>query len=113
MQIVRGPDNVMFAANNTGEIYSLQDTDGDGLEDHATLFCDVRQEGLRAPAGIVFKGRDLYVGTAQGVWIYTDTDGDLKADGSKPFLTNVPHSEYPYEWTSALTFGPDGYLYLG
>ena len=50
VQIVRGPDNLMYAANHTGEIYSLRDTDGDGLEDHAALFCDVKEQGLRSPA---------------------------------------------------------------
>lgn len=112
VQIVRGPDDVIYAANHTGEIYSLHDTDGDGLEDHAELFCDVKEDGLRAPAGIVFKGQDLYVGAAQEVRVYTDLDGDRKADTSRTFLGNLPHSEHPYEWTSALTFGPDGYLYL-
>jgi putative heme-binding domain-containing protein len=102
----------MFAANNTGEIYSLLDTDGDRLEDHAELFCNVADDGLRSPAGLVFKGRDLYVGTAQEVRIYTDTNGDGKADESRTFFDNIPHSEHPYEYTSALTFGPDDYLYL-
>ena len=112
VQIVQGPDGVMFAANNTGEIYSLHDTDGDGLEDHAELFCNVTDDGLRAPVGLVFKGRDLYVGTAQEVRIYTDTNGDGSADNSRTFFDNIPHSEHPYEYTSALSFGPDDYLYL-
>jgi putative heme-binding domain-containing protein len=112
VQIVSGPDNLMYAANHTGEIYSLRDTDGDGLEDHATLFCDVKEQGLRSPASIAFKGRDLYVGTAQEVRVYTDTDGDLTADENRIFLKDIPHSEHPYEWSSALTFGSDGQLYL-
>ena len=112
VQIVRGPDDVLYAANHTGEIYSLRDTDGDGLEDHAELFCDVKEEGLRAPAGMIFKGQDLYVGTAQEVRIFTDLDGDRKADTSRTFFGNLPHSEHPYEWTSALSFGPDDHLYL-
>lgn len=111
-QIVQGPDNIMYAANHTGEIYSLHDTDRDGLEDHAELYCDVKEEGLRAPAGMIFKGQDLYVGTAQEVRIYTDLDGDQRADTSRTFFGNLPHSEHPYEWTSALTFGPDDHLYL-
>lgn len=111
-QIVRGPDGVMYAANHTGEIYSLHDTDGDTLEDTARLFCNVTDDGLRAPAGLAFQGRDLYVGTAQEVRIYTDRDGDGRADTSRTFFDEIPHSEHPYEWTSALTFGPDGYLYL-
>ena len=112
VQIVRGPDDVIYAANHTGEIYSLLDTDGDQLEDHAILFCDVRDQGLRSPASMAFKGRDLYVGTAQEVRIYSDTDGDRKADQNRSFLKDIPHSEHPYEWCSGLTFAQDGSLYL-
>lgn len=109
--LLLGPDSLMYVANHTGEIYTLRDTDGDGLEDTAQLFCDVRKDGLRAPAGMAFKGRDLYVGTAQEIRIYTDLDGDGRADTSRTFLNAVPHSEHPYEWSSALTFGPDEHLY--
>lgn len=112
VQVVRGPDNIIYAANHTGEIYSLLDTDGDQLEDHAILFCNVRDQGLRSPASMAFKGRDLYVGTAQEVRIYTDTDGDRKSDQNRSFLKDIPHSEHPYEWCSGLTFAPDGSLYL-
>ena len=112
VQIVRGPDQVMYVANHTGEIYTLHDTDGDGLEDTGRLFYDVRRDGLRAPAGMAFRGRELFVGTAQEVRVYTDLDGDLVADSSYTFWGNIPHSEHPYEWTSALTFGPDDHLYL-
>jgi putative heme-binding domain-containing protein len=102
----------MYVANNTGEIYALTDSDGDGLEDHARLFCDVRNDSLRAPASMVFKGKELYVGTAQEVRIYADHDGDGLAEFSQTFFDNIPHSEHPYEWTSGLTFGPDNHLYL-
>lgn len=112
VQVVRGPDDVIYAANHTGEIYSLTDTDGDNLEDHATLYCDVKEQGLRSPASIAFNGRDLYVGTAQEVRIYSDNDGDRKAESNRSFLKDIPHSEHPYEWCSGLTFDPDGNLYL-
>ncbi len=112
VQVVRGPDDVIYAANHTGEIYSLTDTDGDKLEDHATLYCDVREQGLRSPASIAFNGRDLYVGTAQEVRIYSDNDNDRKADSNRSFLKDIPHSEHPYEWCSGLTFAQDGSLYL-
>jgi putative heme-binding domain-containing protein len=110
--LARDPDGVMYVANLTGEIYSLHDTDGDGLEDTARLFHDLKAEGVRGPSGLQFRGPELYVGTSRGVRIYADTDGDGLADTGRWLLEGVPDSEHPYEWTSALTFGPDDYLYL-
>ena len=111
VQVVRGPGDLMYVANHTGEVYTLQDTDGDGLEDSAHLFLDVRKDGLRSPASLVFRGNDLFVGTAQEVRVYADRDNDRQADTSYTFFGDLPHSEHPYEWTSALTFGPDDHLY--
>lgn len=111
VKVILGPDKLIYVANNTGEIYTLHDTDQDGLEDHARLFCDVKDEGLRSPVSIIFKDQDLYVGTAEEIRIYSDQDGDGAADSSRTFFNNIPQSEHPYEWTSGLTFGADGYLY--
>jgi putative heme-binding domain-containing protein len=111
VKVILGPDNLIYVANNTGEIYTLHDTDNDGLEDHARLFCDAKEDGLRSPVSIIFKENELYVGTAEEIRIYTDTDGDGTSDSTRTFFNNIPQSEHPYEWTSGLTFGPDGYLY--
>ena len=54
-----GPDDVMYAANYTGEIFSLHDTDGDKLEDHAKLYCNVTKDSLRYPTTMIFKGDKL------------------------------------------------------
>lgn len=107
-----GPEGVIYGANLTGEIFSIHDTDGDGLEDTARLFHDLRDEGIRTPTGMVFRDGELYVGTPQGVRVYADRDRDGRADTSRPLFQGAPVSEHPYEWTSALTFGPDGHLYL-
>ena len=110
--LTRGPDGLIYGANLTGEIFSLHDTDGDGLEDTARLYHDLRTDSVRFPTGMLFRGRDLYVGTPQGVRIYTDLDGDGRADTSRVFFGGAPQSDHPYEWTSALTLGPDEHLYL-
>ena len=106
-----GPGGRVYAANYTGEIYSLQDTDGDGLEDHAKLYCDVKNDSLRYPTSMIFNGNKLYVGTTQEIRIYEDTDSDEVADDSYTFFTGFPYTLHPFDWTFGLEFGPDGYLY--
>ena len=37
IQLAMGPGEKIFAANQGGEVYTLEDSDGDGLEDEAVL----------------------------------------------------------------------------
>lgn len=111
IQLALGPGGVLYACNQTGEVYSLRDADGDGLEDTGVLYCNVTEFGLRSPGGFTHKGDTIYVGTAQQIRAFRDLDNDGKADTSWVFFDDIPHSDHPYEWTSALTFGPDGWLY--
>lgn len=110
--VTAGPDGRMYAANYTGEIYSLVDSNGDGIEDTAQLFCDVKDDGLRYPTSILFKDNDLYVATTREVRIYTDADGDGRADSSRTFFRGFPWTLAVECWTFGLCFGPDDYLYL-
>jgi glucose/arabinose dehydrogenase len=98
-------------ANYSGEIFRLIDSDNDGLEDTATLFCRVTDDGLRSPTTIAFHGRELYVGTTQEIRAYEDVDGDGKADRSRTVL-KLPYSNDPQDWTFGLCFAPDGSLYF-
>ena len=111
IKISLGPGGRIFAANQTGEVYALRDSDGDGLEDEAVLYCDVGQQGLNSPGGFTFRGDTVFIGTRQEIRAYRDTDGDGKADTSWTFFKDFPHGAHPYEWTSGLCFGPDGWLY--
>ena len=110
--IGRAPDGTIFAANYTGELYRLVDTDGDGLEDTAQLYADVRQDGLRYPTSLAFRGREVFVGTAQQVRVYEDTDGNGTADRSRAFFEGIPFSGHTFDWTFGLCWGPDGWLHL-
>jgi len=112
IQIALGPGGVMYAANQTGEVYSLTDTDEDGLEDMALLYCNVKDFGLRSPAGFTCRGDTIYIGTSQQIRAFRDRDKDGKADTSWVFFDKIPNSEHPYEWTNAFSFGPDGWLYF-
>ena len=113
IQLKLGPEGVLYAANQTGEVYSLRDTDHDGLEDMALLYCNVKDFGLRSPSGFTYHGDTIYVGTAQQIRAFVDLDKDGKADKSWVVFDKIPNSEHPYEWTTGLCFGPDGWLYFG
>jgi putative heme-binding domain-containing protein len=106
-----GEDGFIYVSNQSGEIFSIRDTDRDGLEDSA-LFCDVSDQGLRSPSSFVFKNNLLYVGTSEQIRIYQDVDSDGDADTSWVFFDRFPNSKHPYEWTTGLNFGPDGKLYF-
>lgn len=111
IQLALGPRGVLYAANQTGEIYTLHDSDGDGWEDSTALYCNVHHSGLRSPVGFSHKGDTVYVGTAQQIRAYLDTNHDHRSDTSWAFYDQIPQSEHPYEWISGLTFGPDQWLY--
>ena len=112
IQLAKGPQGRLFAANQSGEVYTLRDSDNDGIEDEALLYCNVTEQGLRSPGGFAYRGDTVYIGTSEEIRIYIDKNKDNKADNSWTFFNDIPHSEHPYEWTCGLTFGPDGWLYF-
>jgi len=112
IQIAAGPEDKMYAMNQTGEVYTLHDSDGDGLEDSTAMYCHVGDVALRSPVGFAYRGDTVYIGTAQQIRAFLDFNNDGKADTSWMFYDKIPNSEHPYEWTSGLQFGPDGWLYV-
>jgi len=112
IQVALGPDGKIFAANQSGEVYTLEDSDGDGIEDEAVLYCNITELNLRSPAGFAHRSDTIYIGTAQEIRAFLDINKDGKADTSWTFFNEIPHSQHPYEWTSGLNFGPDGWLYF-
>lgn len=112
VQVSLGPGGRIFGANQSGEIYTLHDSNGDGIEDEAKLYADINEFGLHSPVGFAHKGDTVFIGTRTEVRAYLNLDQDAQADTSWTFFSGYPVSEHPYEWTSALNFGPDGWLYL-
>ena len=110
--IKSGPGGRLYAGNQTGEIYSLFDSNGDGFEDEAQLYTNVADFGLKIPAGFAHKGDTVFIGTSQEIRAFIDKDGDFKADTSWTFFNKIPYSVHPYEYTSALSFDAAGWLYF-
>jgi putative membrane-bound dehydrogenase-like protein len=88
-----------------GWIKTLEDTDGDGKADKATLFGETKTGGM----GMCFDGNDLYFSGDGWFSCYRDRNGDGKADGP-------PEKFFPLHFTEhgghAMRKGPDGWWYL-
>lgn len=112
IQLALGPKGLLYAANQTGEVYTLHDSDDDGLEDSTALYCNVTDYALRSPVGFASRGDTVFIGTAQQVRAFIDLNNDNRADTSWVFFDKIPNSEHPYEWTSGMRFGPGGWLYV-
>src|SRR5262249_35849064 len=67
------------------EVRLVEDTDGDGYADKATVFAD----GFNSVQGIAYHNGTLYVMHAPFLTAVRDTDGDGKADERKDLLSGL------------------------
>ena len=88
-----------------GDVFILDDTDGDGRADSSTVFAD----GLATPVGLAFHGDDVYVSTYGAIMVFTDTDGDDRADVRRE-LVSLPR--FGMHVNNGIAIGPDDMLYL-
>lgn len=66
-----------------GTVRLLEDTDGDGVFDKATVFAD----GLSWPTGVACWKGGVFVAATPNIWYLKDTDGDGKADIRRKVFT--------------------------
>ncbi len=97
-------------------ILVLEDTDGDGKCDRLTNF--YQGNDVNSPHGVCVlptptdKGTKVIISAADKVQIFTDKDGDLKADGPGEVLFSGISGTQHDHGIHAFTFGPDGKLYF-
>ena len=88
----------------------LEDTDGDGKADLAKTF--YQGNDVNAALGICVLGTKIIVSCSPKILLFTDENGDDKADGPPQILFNgiggVDHDHGAH----AFVFGPDGKLYF-
>lgn len=83
----------------------LEDTDQDGKADKSTVF--VQDTALVSPLGIAVIGNKVIVSAAPHLVVYTDENGDDKADKKEVLLTGFGGKDHDHSLHSVVA-GPDG-----
>ncbi|HEY2253501.1 MAG TPA: PVC-type heme-binding CxxCH protein, partial [Planctomycetaceae bacterium] len=89
-----------------GQIRCLEDTDGDGKYDKATVFLDVPY-----PTGVLPWGNGVLVTAAPNVLYAEDADGDGKADKQEILYSGFAEGN-PQHRVNGLVRGLDNWLYI-
>lgn len=103
-------DPAVHLHNDNGDrVIILEDTNQDGKADKSTVF--VEDKDLVAPMGLAVVGNKAYVSAAPHMIVYTDTDGDDKADKKEVLLTGFGGLDHDHSLHSGVV-APDGnFLY--
>ncbi len=89
-----------------GRVRVLEDTDGDGRYDKATLFAD----GLSFPTGLLTWRAGVIVTAAPEILFLRDTDGDGKADSREVLVSGLLEGNQQLR-ANGLRWGLDGWVY--
>ncbi len=87
----------------------LEDTDQDGKADKSTVF--VEDKEMISPLGIAVVGNKVYVSAAPNLYVYTDENGDDKADKKEVFLTGFGGKDHDHSLHSGV-MAPDGQFFF-
>ncbi|MCB1277664.1 PVC-type heme-binding CxxCH protein [Prosthecobacter sp.] len=90
----------------TGRVKILEDTNGDGIYDKASLFLD----GLKHPTGLAFWKNGVFIANIPDIFYAEDTDGDGKCDKRETWFTGFTAGN-PQHLVNGFCWGLDGWLY--
>ncbi|HEY2572547.1 MAG TPA: PVC-type heme-binding CxxCH protein, partial [Verrucomicrobiaceae bacterium] len=102
------PFHESHGQTHLGRVKILEDTDGDGIYDKATIFLD----DLMYPTGLSLWKNGAFVISVPEVFFAEDTDGDGKADKRTPVLQGFKLGN-PQHLVNGFAWGLDGWLYGG
>ena len=90
-------------------IVILEDQNGDGVADTSKVFYQGPE--LQSPLGIWVQGNKVIISDSPNVWVFTDEDGDDKADKKEVLFTGLSGDQHDHGM-HAFVFGPDGKWYF-
>jgi len=93
--------------NGRDRIKILEDIDGDGRAEKATVFAD----RLFLASGFALGNGGVYLGAASNLYFLEDTNGDNKADKSTILKTGFGAEQHE-GLLHDFAWGPDGWLYM-
>lgn len=102
-------DGRMALTSLKGQVWLIDDRDGDGEYDSASVFA----EGLAAPYGILAEGNDLLVAHKPEIIRLRDLDGDSRAEHFDVVASGWGYSDDYHDWTAGLARDSEGNLYVG
>ena len=103
----RVPEPPPRGPRGADRIKILEDTDGDGRADKATVFV----EGLNLASGLAVGHGGVFVGQAPYLLFYPDQNRDDRPDGDPEVLLTGFGLQDAHATVNSLTWGPDGWLY--
>lgn len=101
------PDNPQRREGD--RILILEDNNGDGRADVSKVF--YQGTDVNAALGVAVLGNKVIVSCSPNVFVFTDTDGDDKADKKEVLFSHVGGEQHDHAIHS-FNFGPDGKLYF-
>ena len=116
-RLTRGGNRRFHRIEEADKIKILEDTDGDGKADKATVFADkVFPCRWGSPSKNIRQGRKVqgcrvFVGNSPDLLVLEDTDGDDKADKRYPLLTGFGGIDSDHG-VHGMVLGLDGKLYF-
>jgi hypothetical protein len=99
-------DGAMFVTSLKGRVWSMRDTNGDGVEDSADQFSDE----LAAPFGIQAFDDHVDVVNKGGLLRLTDSNGDGRADMTQTIASGWGHTDDYHDWTIGLPLDGQNYF---
>ena len=89
-----------------GRVKIVEDTDGDGVYDKATLFLD----GLKHPTGLAPWKNGVFIANIPDIFYAEDTDGDGRCDKRETWFTGFTAGN-PQHLVNGFCWGLDGWFY--